>query len=494
MRKAERILNSEDELEQEEESTEATDTDSSSTPTAVSFDDQEFVDVYASRAAISAPTYCEFLSGAAGTGKSFEILRRIEEDPEYAVLSASTGIAAVNLGATTIHSLLGFFDLNSLKDAYLRKSAQRSLRSLVTDGYRNVVLDEVSMVSHQMLDTLVNIFDDVNDGLKEGQKPVGLILVGDMAQLPPIVDRAPGERAKRGQSPPIPWAFDAACWHRFEENTTHLTKVWRQTDQQFLAALNHARAGRGRECTDILATAGVEFHTYVDMEFDGTTILAKNDEVDAYNLEAMKRVAGRDMFLPSRRWGKERSEWKKIPAETRLRENAYVMLLANMPGATRGSFEYVNGDCGHVRGITTRGPGRLPLINVELVRTGQIVKVPAIVRAVDYREKPDGFAGDLQVSDEYYPRPHRNSDKKRYVSGQVQYYPIRLAYATTCHKAQGLTLDKVQVDVRTWQFQNPGMTYIAMSRCRTLEGLRLVGQKEVVAEKCKSDERVKRWL
>jgi len=468
----------------------------------VTFTEDEFADLYAERTSISAPTRCEFLTGAAGSGKSYEILRRIEEDAAYAILSASTGIAAVNLNATTIHSLLGFFDTDSLRDAYLHGSAERKLRELVTDGYRNVVLDEISMVSHDTLDILVKVFDAVNDSIKQTQHPIGLILVGDFCQLPPIVDRVPGKRAKVAS----PWAFDAVSWHRFAENTVRLTKNWRQTETdnssstKFIAALNHARAGKGAAAVAELVSAGLEFATFVDMEFDGTTLLSENKAVDIFNLEAMKRVRGRDMVLPSRRWGKLRGEWEKIPEKTQVREGAYVMLLANRSAGTRGQFEYVNGDCGHIRGLTAHKYGGMPAVQVELVRTGSVVNVPMVVRAVDHRAKPDGFVVNEKVGeagvpgDVYLPKQHYNTQKKRYVSGQVQYYPIRLAWATTVHKSQSLSLDKVQVDMRSWMFGQPAMAYIAMSRCRTIEGLRIVGMKEVVAEKCKSDPRVSRWL
>lgn len=463
-------------------------------PLLVNFEDDLDSDIFQSSAQPDIQTPCSYISGPAGSGKTFEILRRVEEDPEYAILSASTGIASINLNATTIHSLLGFFDLDSLRDAYIKGTAARKLRDIIDDGYRNVVLDEISMVSHQMLDTLVNIFDQVNQTLRDTQHPIGLVLVGDFAQLPPIPE---GRGKNRG---PSPWAFEASCWDRFESNTLQLTEIRRQADQRFLSALNFARRGQGAGTVDHFQSAGVEFHTSNDLDFDGTTILAENKHVDNFNLEAMKKVRGRDMYLPVRRWGKERGEWKNIPSpEIRIRENAYVMILANKSSG-RGQFEYVNGDCGHVRGITSRGTGKMPYIQVELVRTGMIVNVNPIIRAVSYKDKPEGFlvedrlSGDIGEPDVYYPKPHYNKTRGRYIAGQINYYPIRLAFATTVHKSQGLSLDRVQVDMRAWQFTNPGMAYISLSRCRTLEGLRIVGQPDRVAAACVADPKVSRWL
>jgi len=106
-----------------------------------------------------APTPCAFITGIAGSGKTFTVRARCADDPQFAALSSSTGISAVNLGTVTIHSLLGFFDTDSLRDAYIQGSAQKRLRKLAEEGYRNVVLDECSMVGTETLDLLVRVFD-----------------------------------------------------------------------------------------------------------------------------------------------------------------------------------------------------------------------------------------------------------------------------------------------------------------------------------------------
>lgn len=439
-------------------------------------------------------TPCSFLTGAAGVGKSFLILSRIKEDPRYAVLSSTTGISAINLNATTIHSLLGFFDTDSLRDAYLSGAAQRKLRRILSDGFKNVVIDEISMCSHNTLDLLVRTFDDVNSNLAHGEHPIGLVVTGDACQLPAIPE---GKKTGRARLP-TPWFFDANCWPRFERNMTKLTKVWRQTDQQFLAALNYARSGNGPAAADLLAASGLRYETAVDMEFDGTTLMGKNDEVDRFNQIALDKVKGRLIGLPARRWGKQRGEWKNVPDRTIIREGAYVMLLANKYDGQ--DFLYANGDCGHVKGILP-SVGNLipPTIVIELVRNGREVGVEPIVRAVESRDKPDdmGDYATIPKKDDvggYVAKPHYRGDAKRFVSGQLNYYPIRLAYASTIHRCQGLSLDRVQIDFRGWMLGGAAMGYTAMSRARTLQGLRLVGMKEVVAAKCKIDPRVIPWL
>lgn len=461
-----------------------------------------------------APTPCAFITGIAGSGKTYTVRERCSVDPTYAALSSSTGISAVNLNTITIHSLLGFFDTDSLRDAYLKGSAQTKLKKLAEEGYRNVVIDEFSMIGRDILDLLVRVFDDVNTHrLMDGAMPIGLIAVGDYAQLAAIADRPAvgvGWNGKgRRPSLPIPWAFESQFWGRFEQNETRLTKVWRQADARFLAALNFARVGNGRECVGVLRSVGQRFESMVDHEFQGTTIVGKNDEVDRINQIRLDKVRGRLIEVKSRRWAAgggsggaggsgARTEWKHIPERLVLREGCYVMILANK--YEDRSLVYANGDCGWVRGIQSRGADTMPSIMVELVRTGEIVQVEGLIRSVDWGDKPGWVGGEWQDQGReedggWLARPHYRKAKRRYVTAQIQYYPLRLAYASTVHRAQGLSLDRVQVDFRGWMFaRTHSMTYVSLSRARTLEGLRLVGPPEMLAERCKVDPKVARWL
>ncbi len=452
---------------------------------------------------LDAPTPCAFVTGRAGTGKTWTMRERCLADPQYAALSSSTGISAINLNTVTIHSLLGFYDTDSLRDAYLHGSTQRRLRKVAEEGYRNVVVDECSMIGRETLDLLIRVFDDVNLHREEkGEGPVGLILLGDFGQLPSIADRPQGYRptpGRRGKSLPTPWCFESQFWPRFAENETRLTKVWRQADARFLAALDFARAGRGRDALDVLRSAGLAFADGVDMVYRGTTVVGKNDEVDRINQLRLDREKGRLISLPSRRWavgGKIRPEWKNVPERTILREGCYVMILANQ--YDEGRMVYANGDCGWVRGIET-APGSPPSIMIELARTGEKVAVQSLVRDISAMEKPSWVGGEWQdqgkeADGRFLAQPHYRKSKQRYVVGQLEYYPLRLAYATTLHKAQGLTMDACQVDIRSWMMKSPSMIYTALSRCRTLAGLRIVGTSEMFVDRCRCDPKVQRWL
>lgn len=421
--------------------------------------------------ATEATVPCEFTCGCAGSGKTWYWRERIAADPSDGVLAATTGIAAVNLGTITLNSLLRFFDTDSLRDAYLNGSLVRRMKELRED-YRRIVIDEVSMMDGAQLSILVRGLLECNSFLSPRHAPpLGLTLVGDFAQLPPVKAR---------------WAFESDEWWRFEERTTRLTKVWRQGLGPFLDALNMTRSGDGSGAAELLSQSGLDWHSALDINFDGTTIVPKNDAVDRYNGMALDRLPGPTFTLSNRRWGKQRGEWKQVPDRVTLKKSCYVMLLSNCYD-DEGNMEYANGDCGHV---VEQTPGGLC---VELVRNGAVVGVERVVRDVGSKDKPPGYSGPT-AHGEWCPRPHWMPDKRRFVEGQCELWPVRLAYASTVHKSQGLSLDRCQIDIRDHFFGQPAMLYVALSRCRTMERLRVVGQRERFVRQCAVDERVRPWL
>jgi ATP-dependent exoDNAse (exonuclease V) alpha subunit len=169
-----------------------------------------------------------------------------------------------------------------------------------------------------------------------------------------------------------------------------------------------------------------------------------------------------------------------------LKIGAYVMLLSNSYSDER-DLVFANGDCGW---IVDQHPG---VIAVKLARNAEVVEVCPIVRDTGTKDKPPGWNGGTGHG-EYLPRPHWMPDRKRFVEGQVKYFPMRLAYASSVHKSQGLSLDSCQIDIRDSFFGQPAMLYTSLSRCRTMAGLRIVGQKERFISQCNIDPKVRPWL
>lgn len=425
---------------------------------------------------------CEFTCGVAGSGKTWLWRERIKDCPSDGILAATTGIAAVNLGTITLNSLLGYFDTNSLRDSYLSGQLVRRLRALRED-HRRIVIDEVSMLDGDQLSILVRGALEANS-FKSKQPPLGIACVGDFAQLSPVKAR---------------WAFESDEWWRFEEHTTRLTKVWRQDAGPFLTALNFTRSGDGATAADILTSEGLEWNSALDINFSGTTIVPKNDQVSRYNAESLSRLPDPLFHVESRRWGKQRSEWGRsqrtgewgIPLKLALKKGAWVTFLSNFYDGDH-NLVYANGDGGwideHIPSISC--------VRVRLARNDRVVSVYPLVRDVSQKDKPDGWArgGGDTAHGEWCPRPHWMVNKKRFVLGQVEYLPLQLAYASTVHRSQGLSLDRVQFDFRNDFAKQPAMMYVSMSRCRSLAGLRLVGQPERFVRQVNIDERVRPWL
>src|SRR5579859_926113 len=434
------------------------------------------------------PPPCKFTTGCAGTGKTYNAVKSVQADPSSGILSSTTGISAVNLGAITINSLLKYSDVRVMRDHFLTGALSRVLHPLAK-AHRWLTIDEISMYGGDALDILYRAVEEANRYV-DVPVPMGIHIIGDLAQLPPVK---------------APWVFTANCWERFRENTETLTKVWRQGDARFLEALNLVRRGEGAAAAEVLTSLGARFETALDTEFDGTTILPRNDQVGRYNALALDQVPGQKFRVASRRWGQQHSEWGQslrtkewgIPPEVELKIGAYVMLLANAP-----DFEYVNGDCGQIEMYAdlNNHEKAQPFLNIRLVRTGKIVTITPLTRGVEHSERPAGWqatADRIPASQDdggWLPRPHYRSRVKRWVMGQISYFPLRLAYSSTVHKTQSLTLDRVQVDIRNHFFSAPAMEYVALSRCRTLAGLRIVGQPEVFAKHCNFDERIREWL
>lgn len=448
---------------------------------------------------------CEFITGAAGTGKTYLQKKAIEDDPSYGILCATTGIAAINLGATTLNSVLKFFDTNSLRDRFNRGTLAAVLHRLAKK-YKAIVIDEISMMDAIQLDLIFQALREVNNyqDMQEKNRQMKLILTGDFCQLPPV-------KAK--------FVFEAECWEHFERNTTKLTKIWRQEDSGFLEALGYARAGQGKQCVQKLIDLGVTFVPQTIHNFNGTTILPVNTTVDNFNFSALLNVPGTSYTLRRRAWGEQSGEWKNIPEELKLKDGCYVMVLNN--DTETGTFSYANGDCGVVQSKDVDGT-----VWVKLSRTEKLVGIKPIIRYKPISHEDGKKLGldpfhegkGVEGQEGWSPRiPHLfcNNDCGWDVLGRrngmwgfpsyscsagvfnvgaVEFYPLRLAYATSVHKSQGLTLDRCQIDCRHAFFGEPGMAYVALSRCRTPKGLTIAGTPDTLAERIKVDPKVVRWL
>lgn len=436
----------------------------------------------------------EFVTGPAGSGKTYAAREYMDLHAGEAVLTSSTGISAVNCGATTINSLLGYFDEDSLRDKILAGRVQGILRRLREAGITRIILDEVSMISAETLNLLTFAFDEVNGDLAVTQGPeaereglMGLTLVGDFCQLPPVPKADPHHPKKKL---PVVYAFESSAWARFTPHILALTRVWRQEDPAFVEAL---RAARRADVAAVVAYFTPFCQLMTDMEFNGMTIFGTNAEVDRWNQLHHGRLHTKPHTFSTVRWGQQKGEWKApepggrggghIPDHVGIRPGARVMILANEHEPDRSGLLYSNGDLGIFEGtveqeVLVGGEYRkVVMAAVRLQRTGELVGVPPVTRLW---ETPSGALGVRKP--------------KMEILGRVTYMPLRLAYASTVHKTQGLSMDAVQVVMAHAFMASPAMLYVAMSRARSTKGLRLVGTPQLLAARCTVDPKVLNWL
>jgi ATP-dependent DNA helicase PIF1 len=431
------------------------------------------------------PTFT-YLSGAAGSGKTFACKDWAERE-QGLLLCATTGIAAINLGGETINSVLGYFDTHSLQEQFIAGFLTARLGKLWRAGVRRLIVDEVSMLAAEQLTCLTKAVEEVNgrgyvlgrakDDDDDDDTPppqMGLTLVGDFLQLAPV-------KAK--------YAFESPEWERFAPHIVTLSEIRRQADADFIAMLRAARLGQGAVVAEYFASRGA-IQQETDDHYDGPTIVAKNESVDRYNYLRLSQLTGKDVTWTSTRWGKLRSEWGTldkpehtwgIPKQLSMKIGALVMILSNQRDDLRRLL-YVNGDLGTLVDATAESAW------VELQRTGDTVEVTPVHR--DVRIPCDSARKkELRAANQAHL-----IDGKWEIAGGITYLPLRVAYASTVHKSQGLSLDKVQVNCRDHFFKTPGMMYVALSRARNADGLRLVGSPKAIVERCVSDPRLRAWL
>ncbi len=418
------------------------------------------------------------ITGKAGTGKSTLMRLEDEKRPRYIEKGSTTGIAAINCGGKTINSLLRYFNTESLGLSYKSGKLHFLLRNIRAKK-KVLGVDECSMLDAKQLDIIITALDDIaqddiyDDSRQGTTHQLGLHLIGDFCQLPPVNAE---------------FCFKSRYWKEyFEPNVIKLETIWRQDDEAFVNAINAMREGDGKKAVKLLKQSGVLFTNIIDNHFNGTTLIPNNSDVDTYNSKRLAELTSTMIrFQPVRR-GSQAKEWDKnskgiwgIPFEQRFKVGSYVMILRN---DTR-NFEYVNGDCGEIVDWNEQ----TKTFKVKLVRNSKIVYIkPYIQFNYQYEQPSEG-----QFTSMFHP--YQDNLTGYWVTGSIEWMPLRLAYASTIHKSQGLSLDRVQVDSRPDFYGYPSMSYVAISRCKTPQGLIIVGNEYDFANKVVTNKEVLRWV
>ncbi|RZJ31556.1 MAG: helicase, partial [Flavobacterium sp.] len=401
-----------------------------------------------------------FLTGQAGTGKTTLLREIIKTTHKNTVVVAPTGIAALNAGGVTIHSMfqlpLGTFIPDSHAPAnlpdYLKVETRETLRrhfkvsALKQSVIRNMellIVDEVSMLRADLLDAM----DYMLQSVRKIKRPFGgvqVLFIGDLLQLPPVVKNEEWEILKqyyRGK-----FFFHSLAIQSQPPLYIELSKIYRQSDDRFISILNHLRNNKiaGEDMAVLDAHVNPKFDFKNNPGF--ITLTTHNSKADAMNSQALGDLdRSEHTYLPEVT-GEFPEKIFPVDEVLRLKEGAQIMFVKNDPSLEK---QYFNGKTGIVKSLSEQE------ILINFPEENKTIEV----ERYEWRNI------------RYYVDPNTKEIKEEML-GTFVHYPIKLAWAITVHKSQGLTFDKAALDVS--QVFVPGQAYVALSRLRSLEGLVLL--------------------
>ncbi len=384
-----------------------------------------------------------FITGRAGTGKSTLLKRFRAATKRSLVALAPTGVAAVNIAGQTIHSFFGFKPSVTLSQ--VRKVEEDELyRALEI-----IVIDEISMVRADLLDC-VDKFLRLNGPSRTA--PFGgvkMIFIGDLFQLPPVVTDRDQEMLKGRYD--TPYFFSARALQPltgFTMRTIELSRIFRQNDHIFIDLLNAVRSNTATDDHFRLLNDRHDPDFMPDSDRPPVYLCTTNALAKNINDQCLKELTDDPRSFIGRVAGD--FDAKSFPTDEvlELKVGARVMLLNNDV-----QNRWVNGTLGTVVSFED-GSDRSCVVMVEIDGGGVVSVMPHEWDQYEFVIDPDAHAVESQAV------------------GSFTQYPLKLAWAITIHKSQGQTFDNVMIDIGFGTFAH-GQLYVALSRCRTLEGLRL---------------------
>ncbi len=395
-----------------------------------------------------------FITGRAGTGKTTLLKYFAQHTAQNVVVLATTGLAAINVHGQTVHSFFHLKPGNLLDMGLLRRLPRKTV-----DNFDTLIIDEASMLRADLLDAM----DHILRISTHNQEPFGgkqIILFGDLFQLPPVEEsEQSGLFDYFNARYASPYFFEAQVLKELPLEVFELKRIFRQhADRDYAHLLNLIREGKISQ-----PQLDSQLNTHVSPEtpdvLDNSILLATTNYSAMWrNRNQLDKLPGTEYVYPATA---DETFTKTPPAdkELHLKKGAKIMMLVN-------DDYWVNGDIGTVHDL---GPD---FIQVEL-------------KGAIYDVKPHVWE---EITYEFNPLSQKLQPK---VKGFFKQYPLKLAWAITIHKSQGLTFDNIYLDMGRGAFAT-GQTYVALSRCRTLNGVHL--KRPILTSDVQCDNRVQQFF
>ena len=389
-----------------------------------------------------------FLTGKAGTGKTTFLKRLKELSPKRMIVLAPTGIAAINAGGMTIHS---FFQLpfspyvpgTTFGSGEQKRYQFSKLKRNIIRSIDLLVIDEISMVRSDLLDAIDSVLRQYR---KRHDLPFGgvqLLMIGDLQQLAPVV--TPQEEHLLGQHYDTPFFFSSNALKQVGYLTIELKKVYRQQDEQFISLLNQIRENKASEETLQALNQRYIPNFVPPKESNYIRLTTHNAPAQYINEQQLAALPSQSFSFTADIEGDFPETSYPADFKLTLKSGAQVMFIKNDP-----QHRFYNGMIGEVIGVRTDEDGS-----------------KIIVRSKDSDEEFD--LEKMEWTNAKYTLNEKTKEIEETVEGKFMQYPLRLAWAITIHKSQGLTFEHAIIDA-SHSFTH-GQTYVALSRCKTLEGM-----------------------
>jgi hypothetical protein len=382
-----------------------------------------------------------FLTGKAGTGKTTFLKTVMERSRKRPIVVAPTGVAAINAGGVTIHSFFQLPFSPYVPGARVESKFDfgKEKRKIIVSSDL-LIIDEISMVRADLLDAI----DAVLRRFREHGQPFGgmqLLMIGDLAQLTPVV--TPEDERMLKPYYDTPYFFGSKALQQIDYVTIQLTHVYRQQDESFIALLNEIRDGH--PSTEALAKLNSRCQpTFIPRpEEPYIRLTTHNNLANFYNESELQKLPGSSYQYRAEVKGTFPEYSYPTAVTLILKPGAQVMFVKNDPS---GNHKYYNGRIGRV---------------MEASDTRLTVYCEGDAEAIEVEP--------LEWENTRYTLNEKTREIESEVQGTFKQLPLRLAWAITIHKSQGLTFDRAIIDAN--QSFAPGQVYVALSRCRTLEGL-----------------------